>query len=147
MPAWAPASSGDSLAILGYRDLVGIDLSRGMLEVAGRKGVYRELHRMMLGEPLDFPDGSFRAVVSTGVFTRGHARASALDELVRITRPGGHLLFSVRLEVYEGEGFKEKQAALEAAGLWQLRESTEPIVAMPVGEPEVLTPVFVYEAL
>ena len=47
----------------------------------------------------------------------------------------------------KGEGFREKQAALEAAGLWRLIESTEPIVAMPTGEPEVLTPVFVYEAL
>jgi SAM-dependent methyltransferase len=60
-----------------------------MLGRARARGVYRELRRRALGDKLDFADEIFAAVVSFGVFTPGHAPASALDELVRITRPGG----------------------------------------------------------
>lgn len=43
---------GECLTDAGYRDLHGIDLSAGMLDVARRKGIYRELRQMTLGEPL-----------------------------------------------------------------------------------------------
>ena len=84
---------GTILGVLGYEDLVGIDISERMLEKAGEKNAYRGLHRMVLGEPLGFDDGSFSAAVSVGVFTtnqrpaRGARRARAghrnerLDEL------------------------------------------------------------------
>ena len=51
---------------------------------------------------------------STGTYPHiaGHAPPSSLDELVRITRPDGHVIFIVRSDMYEGEGFKEKQQAL-----------------------------------
>ena len=45
---------GETLHLLGYRALVGIDLSDGMLAVARAKAVYQDLHRMKLGETLDF---------------------------------------------------------------------------------------------
>ena len=42
---------GKMLTEQGYKDLVAMDLSEGMLEEARRKNVYRELHRMVMGEP------------------------------------------------------------------------------------------------
>ena len=44
--------------------------------------------------PLDFPDGHFDFVFSYSVFThlRHDLQRRWLDELVRVTRPGGHLL-------------------------------------------------------
>ena len=75
------------LAIQGYRNPVAMDLSQGMLEEARKKGVYQEVHRMELGKPLNFLTDSFDAVISVGVLTVGHAPASSLGELVRITRP------------------------------------------------------------
>ena len=83
---------GERLVDAGYRGLQGIDLSPGMLQVAGGKALYRELRRMTLGEALDFPDDRFDAVISVGVFTTGHAPASAFDELTRITKEGGHIV-------------------------------------------------------
>jgi len=74
----------------------------------------------------------------------GHAPASSLDELMRITGPGGHVVFSLRPDLYETAGFKEKQAALEASGKWQLIESTEQFQALPIGEPDVFHQVWVY---
>lgn len=135
---------GEIMTLLGYRDMVALDISQGMLEVARRKRIYRELCRMALGEPLDFPDNAFAAVVATGVLTVGHAPPHSLDEMVRITRPGGHIIFSVRDDAYLKEGFKEKQDALEREGLWRLVEMTEPFQSLPLGEPEVRNRVFVY---
>lgn len=137
---------GEILHLLGYDDLTGIDLSQGMLERARRKSAYRSLRRMALGEPLDFPDGAFAAVISTGVFTAGHAPAHSLDELVRITGPGGHLVFSVKSDVYE-ESFREKQDALESGDRWRLVEATGEFRYVPLGEPESVGRVFVYRAL
>ncbi len=136
---------GEILSGMGYKDLVAMDLSEGMLAEARKKNVYRELRRMAMGEPLDFATDSFDAVVSTGVLTVAHAPASSFDELIRITRPGGHIVFTLRPDVYEGHGFKEKQAALESEGKWKLVEVSEKFQALPKGEPDLYHFVWVYQ--
>jgi len=136
---------GEILAKLGYHDLVAMDLSEGMLAKAHKKNVYRELYQMVMGEPLDFATGSFDAVVSVGVLTVAHAPASSLDELVRITRLGGYIIFTLRPDVYESYGFKEKQAALESDGKWKLVEVSEKFQPLPKGEPDVYHQVWVYQ--
>ena len=75
----------------GYAKILAMDMSEGMLEQARSKGVYQELHRMVMGEPLDFETDAFDAVISVGVLTLGHATADSLDELVRVTRPADTL--------------------------------------------------------
>jgi SAM-dependent methyltransferase len=135
---------GVALAQRGYRDIVAIDLSKGMLEEAGRKNVYREFHQMVMGETLDFPTGAFDAAISVGVLTLGHAPASSFDELIRVTRPGGHIVFSLRPDVYEEGGFKEKMAELENEGKWELVEVSEKKQVLPRGEPDVYHQVWIY---
>ncbi len=122
---------GEVLTILGYNRLTGIDLSEGMLAKARAKGVYAELKKQVLGEPLDFSDDRFAAVVSAGVLTTGHAPPSCLDELIRVTRPGGHLIFSLSTPAYEQSGFKPKLEALRAAGQWREVEVTSAWCALP----------------
>ena len=129
---------GECLIDAGYRDLQGIDLSAGMLDVARGKGFYGELQQMTLGEPLDFADDTFDAVISVGVFTTGHAPAHAFDELVRITKHGGHIVFSLRTDPHAQQGFGPYLARLEAAGKWRLVERSEPFRPLPRGEPEVV---------
>ena len=107
---------GEILSILGYRDLTGIDISEGMLAKARERNVYSELRNRVLGEPLDFDDGAFSAVVSFGVFTPGHAPAAAFDELTRVTRPGGHLIFTVSTAAWRDGDFRQKLHGLEQAG-------------------------------
>ena len=136
---------GEALAGLGYRDLAAMDLSPGMLEEARKKNVYGAFHQMVMGEPLDFPSDSFDAVVSVGVLTVGHAPASSLDELVRVTRPGGHVVFTLRPDVYEENGFREKQDALVHVGKWRLAEVSERFQPLPKGEPEVYHEVWAYQ--
>ncbi len=135
---------GKFLSENGYSHLVAMDLSLGMLEEARKKNVYQEFHQMVMGEPLGFSADYFDAVVSVGVLTVGHAPASSLDELIRITRPGGYVVFSLRPDVYETGGFKEKQAELEGEDKWQLAEEGERFQPLPKGEPEVYHQVWVY---
>jgi SAM-dependent methyltransferase len=136
--------TGEILALLGYGGLVGIDVSRDMLELARKKGVYKELREMELGGRLDFPDDAFAAVVSTGVFAAGHAPPESFEDLLRLTRAGGYLIFSVRTDVYEEGGFREKQEALEREGRWRLVEATEPFSHLRFEDPELKVRVFVY---
>ena len=113
-------------------------------EEARRKGVYADIRQMVLGEQLNFDSNVFDSVISVGVFTLGHAPASAFDELVRVTKPGGFIVFSLRTDVYEENGFKEKQSALEAAGKWTLTHVTDPFQPLPKGEPEVFHQIWAY---
>jgi len=138
---------GELLARQGYSNLVAMDLSDGMLGEAQKKNVYREFHRMVMGEPLDYAIDSFDAVISVGVLTVGHAPASSFDELIRITRPNGYIIFSLRPDVYQDSGFKEKQDNLEAAGKWNLIEVSEEFQPLPKGEPDVYHQVWVYQVV
>ncbi len=138
---------GELLAEQGYGDIAGIDLSPGMLAEAGKKMVYRELRQMVMGEPLDFATDSFDSVVSVGVLTLGHAPPSSFDELIRITRPGGYIIYTLRPDIYENKGFKEKQSALETEGKWQLVEVSDKIQVLPRGEPDVYHQVWVYQVI
>ncbi len=123
---------GQILNAVGYVDLVGIDLSAGMLAKARDRGVYSELHEGTLGEPLDFADDSFTAIIAMGVFAFGHAPPHGLDELVRVTRPGGCVIFNVNLGPWEQGGFKEKVEGLEAAGRCDLVQVAGPYHPMPL---------------
>lgn len=138
---------GIELARLGYKNIDGMDMSQGMLDEARKKGVYRELRQLVLGEPLSYADGEFDAVISVGVLTLGHAPASSLDELVRLVRAGGHVIYSLRPDVYSSNGFREKHAELEAAGRWKMVEVSDEVKIMPKGEPEVAHQVWVFRVI
>ncbi|WP_421927869.1 class I SAM-dependent DNA methyltransferase [Neoaquamicrobium sediminum] len=137
--------SGPFLKALGYDDLVGLDYSRAMLDLAGQRNAYRELRQAELGTTLPWPDDHFAAFLSSGVFTAGHAPASSLDELVRITRPGGHAIFTVRDLLLDDGGFSDVFRRLEDAGRWRRVEESEPFRAFVLAEPEVKVKAFVFE--
>jgi len=138
---------GSVLSAFGYTDLVAADLSEGMLNEARKKGVYREFHQFVMGEDLPFETDFFDAIISVGVLTLGHAPASSFDELVRVTKPGGHIVFTLRPDIYETGGFKEKQEALIQEGKWALTEVSERFQPLPKGEPEVFHQVWAYRVL
>lgn len=121
---------GEWLRIMGYPHVEALDISEGMLARAGAKGVYAALHRLALGGPLPFADGAFAGIIAAGVFTSGHVGAEGLDELVRICRPGGALVLTVKDTLWHN-GFADRVAALEAGGLAARAEETPPYVSMP----------------
>lgn len=121
---------GEWLGITGYPHVEALDISEGMLAVAARKGAYKALHRLALGGALPFADGHFAGIVSAGVFTTGHVGAEGLPELVRICRPGGVVVLTVKNTLWEG-GFADAIARHVAAGALSVAEETEPYVSMP----------------
>ena len=135
---------GVELQRLGYADVGAMDISEGMLEQARGKGCYNDFRQMALGEQLDFASDAYDAVISIGVFTPGHAPPNAFDELARITKPGGHIIFSLRPDTRLELGFKEQQEQMESAGVWTLVTATEPFQPLPKGEPEVQHQIWVY---
>jgi predicted TPR repeat methyltransferase len=121
---------GPWLGIMGYGPVEGLDISPGMLAVAERKGAYAALHQLALGGTLPFADGAYAGVISTGVFTTGHVGAEALAELVRVCRPGGVLVLTVKDTVWQG-GFAAEIARSVAEGRIAVAEETAPYVSMP----------------
>lgn len=119
---------GEWLGIAGYPRVEALDLSPGMLAVARAKNVYAALHQLALGGPLPFANGHFAGIVAAGVFTSGHVGVEGLDELVRICRPGGVIVLTVKTTLWEG-GFADRVGDL--ASQLALVEATEPYVSMP----------------
>lgn len=121
---------GAWLGIIGYPHVEALDVSTGMLAVAARKGNYQAFHNLALGGPLPFDDAAFAGIVSAGVFTTGHVGAEALDELIRICRPGGVLVLTVKTTLWDG-GFADRIKELSEAGQLVVAETTDPYVSMP----------------
>ncbi|TAN46928.1 MAG: class I SAM-dependent methyltransferase [Methylococcaceae bacterium] len=136
---------GGLLAERGFQHLEGLDLSTGMLDEARKKQCYSALHQQALGETLDFPDATFDAVTVVGVFVMGHAPSRSLHELIRITKPGGYIIFTLRPELYANSDFKPTMAALEQDGRWRLAEASDAFHGRFKAHPEVMLQVWVYQ--
>jgi predicted TPR repeat methyltransferase len=133
------------LVAMRYSHIVGVDASAKMLALAAGKNRYRELHQMVLGRPLDFAGDRFAAVVSAGVFTEGHAPLAGLDELVRVTRTGGYVVFSIARAYLEGS-FDDKQKSLEAAGQWRFVDASRRYNSTPL-EDDIPARVYAFQII
>jgi predicted TPR repeat methyltransferase len=114
--------TSDYLYEQGFRHLDGIDLTQAMLEKARARGIYRNLIRADLTQPINLPDACYDGMVSSGTFTCGHVGPEPFDELVRLLRPGGFLSFSVHVDIWEPQGFKAALNAQVAEGRLALLE-------------------------
>ena len=123
---------GGLMNIIGYQHIDGLDISTGMLDRAREKGVYRELHVADLTQPLDLPDRSYRAIISSGVFTTGHVGSEGLHNLLGLCQTGGHIVMTVKAPVWNDD-VKHAVAKLQSDGKVRLLEQTDPYVSI-VGE-------------
>ena len=136
--------AGKCLADAGFTNLAAMDLSQGMLDEARKKNVYSSFHQMTLGETLGFDTGQFDAVISIGVFTLGHAPINSFDELVRVTKPGGYIVFSLRTDMVD-DGYQAFFDKLATDGRWKLSEVSDPYQPLPKGEPEVFHQIWAFQ--
>lgn len=81
--------------------------------------------------------------VAAGVFTQGHAPLDGLDELVRATRPGGHIVFSIS-RTYLGDAFETKARALEGAGKWRPVDASKRDNSTALGKDVLMAQVFAF---
>ncbi len=103
---------GQALVSIGLGPIDGTDISTEMLNQAGQKDSYRKLFTADINEGLPVDDQIYRAIVSSGTFTTGHVGPDALDEVMRVTSPGGRLVLSINATHWKEAGFAEKFEAL-----------------------------------
>jgi predicted TPR repeat methyltransferase len=108
---------GALLKEAGAASLTGIDYSLGMLAKAEAKRVYDSLDKMDMNEPLPLPSNSFDATTCIGTFTATHVKPDAVRELVRVTRSGGALVFTVRDDYWQATNFVDLIAELHVEKL------------------------------
>ena len=95
-------------------DIDALDISEEMLAVASKRGVYRDLIQCDLTQELPIEDARYGAVISAGTFTHGHVGPEALDEVLRIARPGAIFVLGINAAHFVAHGFDVKLTALEA---------------------------------
>lgn len=140
-------AAGEALHALGFRDLTALDLSEAMLEQARRKNVYRRALAADLSMPVDaFGRDRFDACVLVGVFSYGQAPKQALDEVLRLVRPGGVIALTMRTDFHRDNamGIRGRMEELEEAGAWRLLERTPPAPYLPHKDPDAMFQVFCY---
>lgn len=143
-------AGGVALAQLGFKNLTAFDLSGAMLRKAAERGVYGELVEGDLGVPLDmFESDRFDGVILVGVFSYGQAPAHALEEILRIVRPGGAVAFTLREDFFESDamGLRSKMEELSESGAWRQVDLSDPEQYLPKKDPSVLFRVWCYEVL
>ena len=89
-------------------DIDAIDISPEMLESAKSKNCYNKLIEADLTKNLDIENNYYGAIVSAGTFTHGHIGPSALDELLRVTKPSGLFVITIHSKVYVNQNFEQK---------------------------------------
>jgi SAM-dependent methyltransferase len=95
----AGCGSGGNLGVYtGFGPVMGVDTEAGALEQSRRRG-YRGVAVASLAA-LPFGDGVFDLVAATDVVEHVEDDRGALRELLRVTRPGGHLVLTV--PAYQG---------------------------------------------
>lgn len=96
---------GTGLSLPGYasgNSVYGVDISAEMLRKAHERVARMRLDHVeglavMDAESLDFPDSSFDVVVAQYVVTAVPNPEKALDEFVRVLRPGGEIVITSRI--------------------------------------------------
>ncbi len=90
----AGCGSGGNLGVYsGLGPVVGVDTAAGALRQARRRG-YRGVAVASLAS-LPFGDGAFDLVAATDVVEHVEDDLAAVRELLRVTRPGGHVVITV----------------------------------------------------
>jgi len=114
---------GEILHEKNFNNIVGIDFSQPMLDQALEKNVYQSLILADLNEKLAFKDNTFDAIVCAGTFTCGHVGPEAFSELIRVTKNGGYISFTVRNQEWNHLPYEKTIKKLEEKNLWLCMES------------------------
>ena len=109
--------SGLALVEAGFLHIDGCDFSKAMLEKAFETGIYSKLFVTDLNcPPLDTPTATYDAVTAVGIFSFGHVGPDALDEFVRVVKPGGLIVVGLNEKYFEEGSIARKLDELKRKG-------------------------------
>jgi len=136
------------LKLMGYRHFHGIDLSAGMLKIAKSRHIYDSLQQMTLGQKLYFKENEFDVTYSIGCLAPGNAPSTSLDEFLRVTKPGGLIIWSTHAhDDPQTQPYHDYRLALQARNLWRLEFETKPFISMPNGDANIQHAIYVYRVI
>ena len=119
----------ETLKDLNFSNIVGLDYSQDMLNIAKKKKIYKRLIKQSLNKKTNLRSNQFNAVLCTGVLTSGHVGPVAIKELIRLTKKKGYLILSISESIYEKFGFR-KEIEKRANDISKIFIS-KPFIALP----------------
>ena len=96
--------AGAALRAAGIQHIIGGDFTPASVAAARARGIYAEVDHLALSSRLQFADDEFDVVVSVGVFSYLADTRATLRELLRITVPGGVVIFTQRTDLWQERG-------------------------------------------
>lgn len=122
---------GAELAARGFRNLCGCDISERMLNIARIKGVYTDgLYRADLCST-PFANASFDSLICIAVLTYAPSIDKVMREFNRLTRSGGLVCFSHRVDLEDQCGFRSVVERMTATNTWRHVKISEPQLYYP----------------
>ena len=109
---------GMELSKHGFKNFHGADLSQTLLDTVP-KNLYQKLKKIDLNQSIKVEDNFYGGVMCVGTFTFGHVKSKALDEFIRITKPGGLICFTINEGIHEEYGFDKKIDILKDNKKWE----------------------------
>ncbi|XP_076323043.1 methyltransferase-like protein 27 isoform X1 [Tachypleus tridentatus] len=114
---------GEELKALGYSCIDALDGTKGMLEVARKKNIYRNLFQFFFGCDKKSPvsEGTYDIAVSCGGIGLGHIPYSSFHDILAMVKQGG-LVCWVTINPKEGEEtetFNSVLTELKDSGKWE----------------------------
>ncbi|KAF0305749.1 Methyltransferase-like protein 27 [Amphibalanus amphitrite] len=89
--AWSSITIADfwQLYDAGIKNLDALEPSSEMIKIAQSRGIYQRIIEDMIGHHrIDVEDNTYDLVVVAGAFGPGHCPLTALDEMIRVCKPG-----------------------------------------------------------
>ena len=105
----------------GFQNFDGADFSQKMLDLIP-ENIYENLFKIDLNKKIDIKDNTYDGITCVGTFTFGHVNPPALDEMVRISKTGSLICFTINIGIYEEYGFDKKIKELEDKNSWKIIE-------------------------
>ena len=109
---------GLELKKYSFKNFHGADLSQTLLNTIPKE-LYQKLVKVDLNQPIEVDDNFYGGIMCVGTFTFGHVKPNALDEFIRITKPGGLICFTINEGIHEEYGFDKKIDILKDSNKWE----------------------------
>ncbi|XP_059151426.1 methyltransferase-like protein 27 [Physella acuta] len=108
----------------GFVKIDALEPVENMINVVKSKNLYLRTFQNFLGEDSAYIEPDYDAVVVCGGMSPGHIPCSGLDEMIRLTKPGGHVIivmykkYLTSVEEFNGR-LEPRMKQLELEGKWE----------------------------
>ena len=119
---------GQFLASYGFKNIIGLDISEGMLQIAADKGCYQSLEEHTLGDPDNFPahlKNKFDFVVCSGLINNNHLDYKLFEEMTFAMKKGGIAVFAARFSYMGNFWYNDILSEMEAENRWKMLKTKD----------------------